>query len=107
MYVKTYEHGRDRLLAACDKELIGRELKEGKICFEITESFYKDKIVDCDGLQQVIGRCTVFNLVGQKVIDCANQSLSINKDNILNIQGVPHIQIVRMLKGDMGGYIGR
>lgn len=96
MYLKIHKQGDGEVLAACDKELIGSKLKKGKICVEVTESFYKGKIVSEEKLMGEIKCCVNANLFGEKVINCAIKCGMVDPDTVIIIDGVPHVQIYRV-----------
>ena len=41
MYLKTYKSGTQFIVAVCDKDLLGKILKEGDVTVEVSEEFYK------------------------------------------------------------------
>jgi len=96
MYLKIHKQGDRTVLAACDRELIGSKLKKGKICVEVTESFYKGDIVPEEKLIQEIKCATNANLFGEKVINCAVKCGVVDPDTVIIIDGVPHVQIYRV-----------
>lgn len=93
IYVKIHEKGRDKLLAACDEELLGKDL-EG---FVVSERFYGGKSVDEKRFAEMLDECTIANLTGQTVINTAKNKGLVRENGITTIAGVPHAQIVRML----------
>ena len=40
MYLKIYKNGEHVLIAACDKEVLGKKLKHGNTIVEISKAFY-------------------------------------------------------------------
>ncbi|MBI4362146.1 MAG: DUF424 family protein [Euryarchaeota archaeon] len=93
MYVKTYREGRDTLVAACDRELVGREFREGPLKLEVSEGFYKGEPVTCRELAEALRGATIANLVGEKTVQCAIAQGFIDAGGIIRIQGVPHAQL--------------
>ena len=93
MYAKMHEENKDKLLAACDEELLGKDL-DG---FVVRKRFYGGKLVDAETLAKLLDGCTIANLVGERVINTAKKKNLICGHGILMISGVPHAQIIRML----------
>ncbi len=87
--------GRNVVLAICDVELIGRTLCEGKIVFHVKEGFYKGAKVDVDEAVLMIQNSTVVNMVGKNAVGKAIEKGYVHPEAVLNIQGVPHAQIVK------------
>ena len=95
-----YEQGDDILLAACDKDLLGATLEEGEIHLEIKENFYGGQVIDVESnkkaLHSSFERATIANLVGDTVIDSALEAGFGSEDDIMRLNGIPHLQIVRI-----------
>ena len=98
MIAKLYDEEKEKLLAACDENLLGKTLHENNIYIEISEEFYGDQAVTRKELEQLMDSCTIANLVGENVINIALAKKLVKKENILEIQGTPHAQFARMLK---------
>jgi len=88
--------GQYVLLAACDAELLGKVLREGKIVFEVREEFYKGSKVSVEEAIDLMRQSTVVNMVGKRIVDKAIEKGMIHPEAILKISGVPHAQIVRL-----------
>jgi hypothetical protein len=95
VYVNQRRWGRSTLLAVCDKDLLGKELKHGKVIFRVREEFYKGPLVNLDEAINLVRQSTVVNMVGGGIVKKAVEEGLIHPDAILLIQGVPHAQIVK------------
>ena len=84
------------LLAACDADLLGRVLREGKIVFEVREEFYKGPKISVDEAIDLMEKSTVVNMVGNCIVQKAIEKGLIHPEAVLNISGIPHAQIVKM-----------
>jgi hypothetical protein len=96
VYVNLKRIGRNVLLAICDAEILGRTLREGKIVFCVKEDFYKGAKVSIEEAVSLIKNCTIVNMVGKNVVKKAIEQGYVHPEAVLNIQGVPHAQIVRL-----------
>ncbi len=83
------------MLACCDKELLGKTLKEGIVEFSVSENFYKDVLVDAQQLKQLLEETKNANLVGEKAVNTAVQAGMAAPSSVRYIQGVPHILIFK------------
>lgn len=88
--------GHHVLLAACDADLLGRVLREGKIVFEVREDFYKGPKMSVDEAIDLMEKSTMVNMVGNCIVQKAIEKGLIHPEAVLNISGVPHAQIVKM-----------
>jgi hypothetical protein len=96
MYLKIYKNGGHVLVAACDKELLGKKLKHGNTLVEISRAFYEGEYVSEEELQKALQGATTANLFGEKTIKCAVKCGFIDPDSVIMIDYVPHAQIFRI-----------
>lgn len=90
------KRGKHVILAACDVELLGKTLREGKIVFEVREQFYKGGRVNIDEAIDLMEQSTIVNMVGENIVRRAVESGLVHPDAVLSISGVPHAQIVKL-----------
>jgi hypothetical protein len=88
--------GTNVLLCMCDAEILGRTLREGKIVFRVKEDFYKGAKVPVDEAVSLIEASTIVNMVGRNIVKKAIERGYVHPDAVLNIEGVPHAQIVKI-----------
>ena len=81
------------LAIICDKELLGKELKQGKLSLKIGE-FYAGKEASVEECLVALRRATVANLVGS-IVDHAVKAGLVEGKSVVSIQGVPHAQFIR------------
>ena len=96
MYLKIYKNRENVLVAACDKEVLGKTLKQGNTVVEINRAFYEGEYVSDEELQDALQKATTANLFGEKTIKCAVKCGFIDPDSVIMIDGVPHAQIFRI-----------
>ncbi len=88
--------GHHVLLAACDADLLGRILREGKIVFEVREEFYKGPKMSVEEAIDLVEKSTVVNMIGNCIVQKAIEKGLIHPEAVLNISGILHAQIVKM-----------
>jgi hypothetical protein len=96
MYLKIYKNGGHVLVAACDREVLGKTLKHGNVVVEIKRDFYEGENVSEEEFQKALKEATTANLFGEKTIKCAIQCRMIDPDSVIIIDSVPHAQIFRI-----------
>jgi hypothetical protein len=98
MYLKIHEGGGQRIVAACDEELIGRALSDGKRYLDLDahRGFYIGDKVDSAGLKKALGSFTSANLVGKTAVTVALDLGLMAAGDIMYIKRVPYIQIYRI-----------
>jgi uncharacterized protein len=90
--VKKYRSGREHLLAACDEDVLGRKLSEGKLRLDVSKEFYDGFASNETDLEAHLRTCTIANLVGERVVNVAIKLGFVSQENVIRIEGVPHAQ---------------
>jgi len=88
--------GRNVLLCMCDIDILGKTLHEGKIVFSVKEDFYKGARVPLEEAVSLIEASTIVNMVGKNIVKKAIERGFVHPEAVLNIEGVPHAQIVKL-----------
>jgi len=96
VYMNLRKIGGSVLLAICDAEILGKTLREGKIVFHVKEEFYKGTKVNIEEAVALIENSTIVNMVGRNVVEKAIKKGYVHPEAVLNIEGVPHAQIVKI-----------
>jgi hypothetical protein len=94
--MKIRKIGNNVLLSICDAEILGKTLREGKIVFRVTEEFYKGVEVEIEEAIAMIENSTIVNMIGKNIVKKAVEKGYVHPEAILNIEGVPHAQIVKL-----------
>ena len=95
VYVNLKKVGRNVLLAICDSELLGKTLRQGKIVFHVKDEFYNGGKVTVEEAVGMIENSTIVNMVGKNCVEKAIQKGYVHPEAVLEIEGVPHAQIVK------------
>lgn len=85
----------EKILAVCDKELLGKVLDNDGVPFSISNYFYGGEPVDSAKLEQLLQRYSSVNAIGAKTIKNLKDKGILDHSKIINIQGVPHAIVVR------------
>ncbi|MCX6711791.1 MAG: DUF424 family protein [Candidatus Woesearchaeota archaeon] len=93
MYLKIHERQNRKIIAVCDKELIGKTFEEKDLQLKVSEHFYKGSILPEQDIIKILKDANNINLVGKKAIELAIKNNIISKNHVIKIQGVPHAQI--------------
>jgi hypothetical protein len=96
VYINIRKIGGNVLLAICDIEILGKTLHEGKITFHVKEEFYKGTRVSVEEAIAMMENSTIVNMIGKNIVSKAMEKGYVHPDAILNIEGVPHAQIVKL-----------
>ena len=89
------KRGKDTLVAACDCELLGKDLKFGEVKFPVRKDFYEGEILSVDDVLKTIRTGTTVNLLGESVVGHALEAGLVHPDSVLYVSGIPHAMIVK------------
>ena len=86
------------VVAACDAELLGRQLPVGDRGRTVTVSsqFYGERRVSREELVFALARATIANLLGVRVLRLAEEEGYVAPGGAGELGGVPHAQIFSM-----------
>ena len=91
MHIKIHESYR-KVVAFCDSELIGKKFEEGKMQLDVRENFFKGEEISEEKAAAMLKSLAlddaIFNIVGNRAVNIAQEVGIIEKDNIGKIQGV-------------------
>ena len=82
-----------KVLALCDKELLGKKFEQGNRQLDLTSSFYQGEEKTEAEIEQLIKEAYIINLVGEESLNLIKK-LNLAPENIITIQGIPHAEIV-------------
>lgn len=95
--VKVYTQGSERLVAACDPDILGKTFTSEGLRLEVSESFYGSDETDEEALVNWLRLATIANLAGERTVAIAVEHGFIDRECVLLIGGVPHAQMTRMM----------
>jgi hypothetical protein len=86
------------VVAACDAELIGRELPVGTQgrTVPVSAHFYGERKVSEEELVWALKRATTANLLGPRVLAIAQEAGFVAPGGVGTLGGVPHAEIFAM-----------
>ncbi len=93
MYCRKHVFGTKIVIALCDKELIGKVLREGEKVIDLDK--YRNFYIG-DDFKYLDERFDSINAIGKKSIDFLVEKKYLkDKKNVAKIEKVPHIQIFK------------
>lgn len=97
-YLKKITSPAGEIIAACDKELLGKRFEQGKLMLDLKKNagFYKGELHTKKEVKEKIKGAHSINLIGEKTVGIAVEEGIIEAKNIKRIAGIPHVQIYRI-----------
>ena len=96
VFLRVYKDPKYTLVAACDSNLLGETFRQGKLKLEVRPDFYRGVRTDVVAALDAINGADIANLVGESIVRAAVERSLVDPSAVLNIGGVPHVQIIRM-----------
>jgi hypothetical protein len=96
VFVKKYCCGKDILVAVCDKDLIGKTLRDGKIKLEVKKEFYGDRLTTPEEAAKALSEANTGNIVGKKSVKIAIDRNLVDPSAVIHIAGIPHVNIIKL-----------
>lgn len=94
MFLKVYNIDSETMVAVSDEDCIGKEFSEGDLHLKVTKEFYGVVQADYDEVVSALGQATIANIVGKQSVACAVENGFADVNDIIYIEGVPHVQII-------------
>lgn len=96
MIFKLHNYDEKTILAVCDKEHLGKEFEDKKLCFRVSEKFYGNKGINEKELIDLIKKVDSANLFGNKCVEILEKQDLISESNVILIKGIKHAQIYKV-----------
>ena len=98
MYLKIHNVRGKKIVAACDKDLIGKIISDGNVTLDLNRyaSFYKGDIASDSALAKELKSFDSANLVGKKVVSVVVSVGLVKQSNVTYINDIPHIQLYKL-----------
>ncbi|TMI32389.1 DUF424 family protein [Candidatus Bathyarchaeota archaeon] len=71
VYARSYKTEKGTMVACCDKELLGKIFREGKLKLSLQTNFYGNATVDLLEALVLLDGADILNLVGQNIVRAA------------------------------------
>ncbi|HXW66949.1 MAG TPA: DUF424 family protein [Thermoplasmata archaeon] len=83
------------VVAACDAELLGRDLPVGDAgrTVKVSGQFYGERVVSREEVLWALERATIANLLGPRVLKLAEEGGFVGPNGTGRLGGIPHAEI--------------
>ena len=87
------DYQKNIMVNMSDAELIGRNIIDGELKINISESYYGTQIIDKDEAISLLKSASILNLVGKETISLATEFGIGSKDGVKIISDIPFLII--------------
>ncbi len=92
--VNTKQSPHGLLIIVTDKELLGKQFKEGKLQLNLSAPFYQGEEMETSEVEKMIFGGYILHLTGKEIISLALKWRLVEPDRVLVIQKIPHAQVI-------------
>lgn len=89
VYLKVHIRDDSVTVACCDEELLNQVFKEESFGIEISNHFFKGKLISLEEAIDILKGASFFNIVGEKITRKAVDCNLLPRDGIRLINGIP------------------
>ena len=99
VYLNIHVVSGEKIAAICDEELFGKKLVDSTlgIEFNVSGPFYGGELVPVEYAMAKAREADIINLVGKRSVEAAMREGFVHPEAVLEIAGVPHAQVVKVL----------
>ncbi|MGQ9597360.1 MAG: DUF424 family protein [Thermoproteota archaeon] len=96
-YIKEHLVGTIRIIGACDRELLGKVIKdETGLEINVNEKFYGGMLVDKEDLMGTIKNANSVNLIGNRVVKAVLENGFGRAESVKKIGGVMFMMVIHI-----------
>ena len=96
VYAATYKTEKGMMVACCDDDCMGRTFREGRLKLTPETRFYGSSVVGLPEALTLLDAADILNLVGSRIVRAAIDRGLVHPDAVITIDGVPHVQVMRL-----------
>lgn len=83
-----------KIVAICDKELIGKKFKEKDIQLDLSSDFYEGSENREEEIRKIFDDAYIVNMVGEKSVSLGKEMGIVLENNVIYVQKIPHAQVI-------------
>src|SRR2546428_13900043 len=85
VYARSYKTEKGTMVASCDKELLGRIFREGKLKLSLQTNFYGNASVDLLEELLLLDAADSLNLVGENIVKAAIDRGRVHRHTVISV----------------------
>ena len=93
---RVTEYQNNMMLNICDVDLLGKNIVDGELNMNISESYYGEKLIEKEEAKKLLKKSAIINMVGENTVSLSIE-LGIGSENgIKKISNVPFLIVFKM-----------
>ena len=97
-WTKVFSTRTEIIVSLCDEEILEKviEFKKTGAKIKVSKHFYGEHLIDENIALKLLNRATIGNIIGKKSVELVQKHGFISKENVINIDGIPHAQFTKL-----------
>jgi hypothetical protein len=83
-----------KIVAICDKNLIGKKFKEKNIQLDLSSDFYNGEEKSEEEVMKIFDDSYILNLVGKESVELGKKAGIVLESNVIYVKKIPHAQAI-------------
>jgi hypothetical protein len=96
VYLQRYTTEKGTLVACCDEKILGKTFREGKLKLTVEPKFFGKTVIALEEAVTILALAEMMNLVGHDIVSAAIDQGFVHPDAVIQIGGIPHVQVLKM-----------
>ncbi len=92
---RTTPYQGSLMVDICDLDLLGRKIEQNGLVIDVAESYFKQEVIESEKAGDLLKRCAIANLVGEKIVWQALSMKMAKEASVKRISGVPFLMIFK------------
>ena len=93
---RVTDYQNNMMLNICDVDLLGKNIVEGELNMNISESYYGEKLIEKEEAAKLLKQSSIINMVGENTVNLSIK-LGIGSENgIKKISNIPFLIVFKM-----------
>lgn len=93
--VRITTYSDSLMISICDANLVGRTLRQGQTVISLSSDYFQEQIIGEDRATELLKKCSIANIVGEKIVDRALSMELAKEVSVKRICGVPFLMIFK------------
>ena len=91
---KIHKSGSDKLLAVCDRDILGKDFENTENNISINPEFYHEEFADASSIINKMRDATMINVIGKNAVDLIVKNNLAKKEDVIDICGLQHVIVI-------------
>ncbi|MCJ7450251.1 MAG: DUF424 family protein [Candidatus Nanohaloarchaeota archaeon QJJ-9] len=92
-HLKIHDTEDGKVVAACDKDILGEAYQEGDTKLALEEDFYGKEEGGFLELLEALKECVTANIAGEELVSELLDEGLVKEKEVKTVEGVPHVQL--------------